>query len=361
MWRLMIVLAACGGAETSVPDAGELELCGGDSQELMAPGATGVLTGADLDHDGHVDVIATVQHGLLVALSHGDGTFSDTIALPLAEQVWNIAIGDVDGDGKPDLVAAMVGSIAVAHGNGDGSFAAPTSISAADPRSVALADFDGDGKLDLAIGGEVASEVRLGNGDGTFRSGFRIDVARAFSVTAVDADRDGHPDLVVGDAGQLCFFNCPPEDLRPGKLVLQRGRGDGTFEAATTLIAASYPSQLTITDFDRDGVPDLYVGSFGPSYALRGDGQGGFAVATVSEGIAAVATAVLDFDGDGTLDAVELSSNYLVVHLGHGDGTFAPQQSFSVDATAVVAIEGRLLAANQAGLVHALAPGCRSN
>jgi FG-GAP-like repeat len=83
-------------------------------------GRTGELTLADLNGDGHLDVLVNrVQHGIELRLWNGRGQFApapfDSLTLaqdrpggPLALGIdpGATAVGDVTADGHPDLVAA---------------------------------------------------------------------------------------------------------------------------------------------------------------------------------------------------------------------------------------------------------------
>ena len=71
---------------------------------------------------------------------------------------------DLNGDGHQDLVFAMDGSLGVSLGNGDGTFGAMTNLpSGSFPGlylGLTVADFNGDGKLDIA-----ASDFGSASGD----------------------------------------------------------------------------------------------------------------------------------------------------------------------------------------------------
>src|SRR5207244_1522516 len=87
----------------------------------------------------------------------------------------SVAVADLDGDGHPDVVTAnsASGTVSVLLGIGDGTFRARTDYGVGNyPLSVAIADLDHDGRLDVVTAnyGSSTVSVLLGNGDGTLGS-----------------------------------------------------------------------------------------------------------------------------------------------------------------------------------------------
>jgi hypothetical protein len=150
------------------------------------PGSGGFFRAivADLNGDGHQDLVFGANGNVSVSLGKGDGTFSDPTLAPLMSGSFpgsyrGIAVGDFNGDGKLDIVAADTGSLPVGNlvfypGNGDGTFGTPTShpLDSDLPVSIASGDFNGDGKQDIVVAftlGAGISDAAVGdlNGDGT--------------------------------------------------------------------------------------------------------------------------------------------------------------------------------------------------
>lgn len=80
-------------------------------------GATGAsIASIDLDGDGFDDLIAADRTLVRVYYSHGDGTFSDPLALANANPI-QVAVGEFTGDSRADVaVLAADGSLAIAAG-----------------------------------------------------------------------------------------------------------------------------------------------------------------------------------------------------------------------------------------------------
>ena len=142
----------------------------------------GSLAVGDFNEDGKPDlVVATIagSQASIVLLGNGDGTFRQQPPIPNSFGFLRAKVADLNGDGHQDLVFAMNGSIGISLGNGDGTFGAMTVLpSGSFPGlylGLAVADFNGDGKLDIAatdfgspFGGFGTLVFYAGNGDGTF-------------------------------------------------------------------------------------------------------------------------------------------------------------------------------------------------
>jgi hypothetical protein len=122
------------------------------------------------------------------------------------------------------------------------------------------------------------------------------------AVSVVDFDRDGLPDLYVTDS-------------KEGSLNrLYRNKGDGTFEdvAGRLGIADVNHAETGVSmgavwgDYDNDGYEDLFLYRWGRPELYHNDAGKGFTRVTDTTGLPAwanVNTAVwLDYDGDGRLD-----------------------------------------------------------
>jgi hypothetical protein len=87
--------------------------------------ATGSMATADLNGDGHLDLVVTAPNALYVLLGAGDGTFQ-TAGFAADPEAKSIAIADMNGDGIPDLVIAhccdVYYDMSYMLGNGDGTF-----------------------------------------------------------------------------------------------------------------------------------------------------------------------------------------------------------------------------------------------
>ncbi|MFB3828310.1 MAG: FG-GAP repeat domain-containing protein [Bryobacteraceae bacterium] len=204
---------------------------------------------ADLDGDGHLDLLLGNYYGGDTTVLLGDGQAGFYSAMPLRARgdTSQIVIADLNGDGIPDCAAANYSGFAVmvALGAGGGTFRVPAFLGGW-PGDLAAADFDGDGRADIAAGNLSAGRVEI------IRGGGEPSAAEAVGFGPVrllggDFNRDGHRDLVaVG------------ENLRQVALLLGDGRGGFQTSAGEIgLPPSTLPFSITAGDFNGDGFTEL--------------------------------------------------------------------------------------------------------
>ncbi len=167
----------------------------------------------DFDEDGIVDL--AVSHGSssasTIRVFQGDGSGAMTSALVLTRprRVLSLGAADVDEDGHLDLLAGefedapplFASGVAVFPGDGAGGFEEPNFFGAGcQPSSVVAADVNDDAHLDLIVTNAGSADVSVSTGDGlgTFALARSFSVYDAREARVADFDEDGHPDLVVG-------------------------------------------------------------------------------------------------------------------------------------------------------------------
>ncbi|HEY2250333.1 MAG TPA: CRTAC1 family protein [Planctomycetaceae bacterium] len=262
------------------------------------------------------------------------------------------AVGDHDNDGFPDLLITGYGGLQLYLNAGDGTYRDRTREARLDDplwsTSAAWGDFNGDGNLDLFVVhyvdwsfdndpfcpafdgrrrerctpqryGPLPESLYLSRGDGTFadasqNSGLRRD-GKGLGVVLADVDLDGDLDIYVANDTVQNFLYCNDahahfEELGSawGAAFNDRGAPDGSMGVA-------------VTDYNLDGLPDLWVANYeGETIALyKNLGAAGFEHVSQRTGVAAVSdlavgfgTLFFDADRDGDDDAVVVNGHVLL-------------------------------------------------
>ena len=276
----------------------------GSPLSLITHDSTG-LVAADVDGDGHLDVVATSGtlfnpqgETVSVARGLGNGTFMPLVNYQAGLGPVSVAVADLTSDGRPDLVvAANGGDVATLLPGIAGGFAQPATWATPSLNGIAAAEVTGDGRLDVVTNGGVVLAGMAGGGLAAPIN--QPNFGRLLALP--DWTGDGVPDLVQDDTSTA-----------NGGLAVRAGVGDGTFAAQPTLLPTpASPLYLATGDFDGDGHVDLEVGTIDPSTptVLFGDGHGAV-TATVTANIPvnqSVGTVAADFNGDHRTDLAATS------------------------------------------------------
>jgi Flp pilus assembly protein TadD len=229
------------------------------------------LAAADLDGDGRPDPVRLIDGpdaregakapGREVEIRLSSRDLPTT--LPAPPGAVGLLLADLDNDGHRDLVVYGPRGTALWRGDGRGNFAATAGpglgavLSHGRGTAAAVLDFDIEGDLDLALFGFG----KQGGGAQLYRNDLQgpledvgaealpaIDLREVRQLVASDLDRDGDMDLLaVGDGGLLLLDN-----LRQGRFA-ERTRDRGL---------AAVPGgieDVTHADLDNDGRPELVL------------------------------------------------------------------------------------------------------
>jgi len=338
--------------QTYVPPAIQLE-----SHPMSVAGTIGAIASADFNSDGHLDLVVTSvvapTSRVLLLTGGGDGSFASTATVvDTTATIWGMTAGDFDDDGKAD-VACLVETYGNADlllflGNGNGTFQrggiahfayAPAS---AQVSALRAGDLDGDGAADLFIGYQTGTTVAalgvwLANGIGglqpmvEYTKGFSSEEILGVSdMSLADFNGDGITDVAQGLYGLQYHL---------GGIILWRGVGGGALGSSPTFIEAmGYSSGVAAGDFNRDGRTDLATADTGGSQAngaaevFLGKGDGTFqAPISYATGMYSVAVVAADFNADQRPDLAVINnfSSTVSILAGYGDGVFTAEGSFA--------------------------------
>ncbi|MCA9166627.1 MAG: VCBS repeat-containing protein [Planctomycetales bacterium] len=360
---------------------------------------------SDLNRDGRDDVIVSGNNrALFVSILFGqvDGTLSTRTELQLEKTPSVIAVGDVDGNGGPDLVVSqgIINPLALFLNDGSGNLTRAADIGTGSifvgANGIELFDANGDGHIDIVIVDSRQGQLSMmrGNGDGTFSTAEVIgpigvaNLPRA-RLASADFDLDGDVDVVVTDAtsinpeqnnafifendgtGNFVSRSFPFSEFSNGPLLtditsdgipdliypeedsstisILQGNRNGTFSRELNYTLPGRAFELTSSDFDGDRIPDVAVTSAvsnavsvftqfdGRQFRRKSDIFGPNGTRSF-QGIDSS-----DFDGDGFVDFVALSSTFSTSHVSiftnKGDTTFGVQ-SIDVGAAQFSVVSG---------------------
>ena len=256
-------------------------------------------------------------------------------------------LSDIDGDGKPDLV--LVSSLHLLQiyrntSSGDSvSIASGVSfntLSTTSPRALAMGDINGDGKPDVVVGTDSGISVFINTSTvGSVSFAPRVDFAEpsVVSLSITDIDKDGIPDIV--------FCNTTTE-----LGILRNTTSGGTVSFAPIVSFATdgpegYQRGGTVAtrDMNGDGLTDIVVtdGSyFSISIFPNTSTPGNISLGTkvdLSTGDDPYWLAIADFDGDGKPD----------IAVATADQSIAIMQNTSVGGT-LSFVRGALLSTGTA-------------
>jgi VCBS repeat protein len=236
---------------------------------------------ADVNGDGPLDLILVGYQKAGIEVYFGDGAGSWTLHKTLPETRPGrsvpgraLVIGDLDHDGHLDLVAALQRwGVHIYAGDGRGGFTGGRvdfrSVSQ-EFQSMALVDVDKDGHPDIVINGTFfgpdqpnGPDVYLGDGRGGWKAssaGLKVLKYASAGIALGDLDEDGDLDIVAG--GSLT-------GMIPSGYGLFWFRGDGkggwsrVQDCDLPPEGLSIPWGVRLADIDHDGVLEIILLSGG--------------------------------------------------------------------------------------------------
>jgi hypothetical protein len=235
----------------------------------------GAIALADLDGDSILDLVTGwIQEAPRLQRGLAGGGFGEAVSLPGPATTFLLGAADVDADGDVDVLAGGYRAMPVVLRNDGGALlpmaTGPLPGSAMGVRELAPTDLDGDGVLELyamANTGNADPERRrdfvmtLRDGRWEHDARHATSTGRGFDVVPFDMDDDGDLDAYVANDDGADYG---------GNVLLRNDAGvlvDVSAGSGADLVHLGMGAD--VADFDRDGLPDLYVTAVGHNAVLR--------------------------------------------------------------------------------------------
>ncbi|HET8760367.1 MAG TPA: VCBS repeat-containing protein, partial [Nitrospiria bacterium] len=258
------------GTATFGPEQGRSLPAGSDPLSM----ASGRFNANDVYPD--IVVANFLANTIQVLLGDGNGGFGAATSIlgGTFDSPLDVAAGDFNHDGVDDLAIASNGflnpqaslnKLVIAINDGSGGFLAPEYYDIpGSPSAVALADLNGDTYLDALVtdgGGDTLTIYlnRAGAAGKILNTSWSDSLATGrnpLAVAAGDFNQDGAQDAVVVNnlSGTITtYFGRNNGTLTPSETYRVRETDPGSAE----------PLAVAVSDFDRDGWPDLVVANSG--------------------------------------------------------------------------------------------------
>jgi hypothetical protein len=266
----------------------------------------GAILVADLNGDGRPDAVLSSNHADSVAVllnsatSPGSLAVSQTFASPAANRVL---AADINGDGMMDLIIAggPNGAVSTALQTVPGTFAAPTTLQTG-VDVYAVGDVDGDGQVDMVVASNTQASLWFLTPRASIPQIARSVPLRTLTnsiggAAIADVDGDGRNDIVLMDNAAHTLLVWRQDPLQRGALLPP---------SSYPLPAGTGGFNLVVADLNGDGHVDLATGGSSAVAVLLQDPArpGTYLAATAFPASGSDTIAVADVDEDGHPDIV---------------------------------------------------------
>ncbi len=252
------------------------------------------------------------------------GNFNIHQQVETEARLQDVDFGDIDGDGDLDALISTFSNSEPAFvyvNDGSGNFSFHQSLQVTQQQSAIFHDFDQDGDLDAILAtvpGVAGIQIWENDGNGNFIYDTKTIVGNyPTNIFPRDMDADGYIDMVLLD----------------GKFLVSKSDGAEFYQFAYSVGQEPVNSEAgVVADFDGDksldfvqGIRKAGAGADQSSVLWINDGSENFSEST--QEFAQIGTYGMtsgDFNGDGSIDIVEigLGTNGIWLHTNDGAGNF---------------------------------------
>ena len=272
----------------------------------------------DFNNDTFLDIVLVGvirdESATLILLSHGNGSFYDSIKYSIGPLPSKLIVDDINNDSALDILVLSSDSaeINVFLGYGNGSFRQVTQLLNPDLAPQTIGDFNNDSRFDIVLTNEKQGYIGalLGTGNGSFANEmvlFHDSIPESIAVN--DLNNDGHLDVIM-------IFS--DKDY----IKIRLGSANGTFVESGRYSISCSPSYINVVDINNDNRVDILIASYENDTIniLLGYGNGFFTqLAPYATGSHPRRIAIVDLNNDTQLDIVVPNGGERSISILYGD------------------------------------------
>ncbi|CAF1440027.1 unnamed protein product [Adineta steineri] len=294
---------------------------------------------ADFNGDKQLDLAGSnrITRSINVLLGTGNANFQPEIESLTRQLDYmdKMVVGDFNNDNRLDLACTsqITEYVFILLANSNGGFNKNPTLYLEEGSTLSgiiVTHFNGDGYLDIAVTNAPKNSLHVffGKGDGTFFAEMTFHTginSYPIDIAVADFNRDGCQDIAVVNQYSR-------------NIGIFLGRGNGSFEVQKTFSTGHYydPSHLVVGDFNSDTLIDIAV-SYEESDFINV--MVGYSNGTVDSSMKFhIGTpfiehqmSVSDFNDDHCLDIVFADAQKVLVFVGDGNGHFETQSVFLLE------------------------------